>query len=78
MGNGIKKPTKEEENIKKIVRKSIVAKIDISKGEIVTENMFDIKRPGTGIEPKYLDKLTGKRTRYSIKKDEVLTWEMIE
>ena len=78
MGNGIKKPTEEEENIKKIVRKSIVAKIDISKGEIVTENMFDIKRPGTGIEPKYLDRLTGKRTKHRVKKDEVLTWEMIE
>jgi len=32
LGNGIKKPTKEEEKIKKVAGRSIVAKVDISKG----------------------------------------------
>jgi len=28
-----------------------------SKGTITTEGMLDVKRPGTGIEPKYIDRL---------------------
>jgi N-acetylneuraminate synthase len=78
MGNGIKKPTKEEEKIKKVVRKSIVAKVGLPMGKAITEQMLDIKRPGTGIEPEYWDKIIGKKARREIKKDEVLTWKMIE
>jgi sialic acid synthase SpsE len=55
LGNGIKKPFESEEKIKIIVRKSIVADTDIEKGEKITENMLAIKRPGTGISPKYFD-----------------------
>jgi N-acetylneuraminate synthase/N,N'-diacetyllegionaminate synthase len=78
LGDGIKRPTKEEEEIKKVARRSIVAKEDISKGTIITEDMLDVKRPGTGIEPKHLNLVIGRRTKGSIKKDELITWEVIE
>jgi len=77
LGNGIKKPTKEEEEVKKVARKSIVAKVDISKGAIITEDMLDVKRPGTGIEPKYLKFIIGRKTKEDIKKDDVIRFEMI-
>lgn len=77
LGDGIKKPTKEEEEIKKVTRRSIVAKVDIPKGAIIKEEMLDIKRPGTGIEPKYVDFLLGKKARRHIKRDEILTWKII-
>ena len=77
LGNGIKKPTKEEEKIKKVARKSIVAKVDISKGAIITEDMLDVKRPGTGIEPKYLKFIIGRKAKEDIKKDDVIRFEMI-
>ena len=77
LGNGIKKPTKEEEEVKKVARKSIVAKVDISKGAIITEEMLDVKRPGTGIEPKYLKFIIGRKTKEDIKKDDVIRFEMI-
>jgi len=76
-GNGIKKPTDEEEQIKRVARRSVVAKIDISKGTIITEEMLNVKRPGIGIEPKYLDMIVGRKARRNIKKDYILTWEMI-
>lgn len=77
LGDGRKKPTKDEEKIKKVTRKGIVAKVDIPKGTIITEGMLDIKRPGTGIEPKYLNLVIGKKTKENIKKDEVIAIRMM-
>jgi len=77
LGDGIKRPTFSEEKIKKVVRKSLVANVDIPKGSIIKREMVTIKRPGIGIEPKYLDVVAGKRARRDIKKDEVLRWEDI-
>lgn len=78
LGNGIKKPTTEEIEIKKLVRKSIVAKEDIPKGSILTEEMLDVKRPGTGIEPKYLNELIGRELIDDIKKDDLLKWNQLK
>jgi len=75
MGSYEKKPTKDEIEISKIVRKSIVAKIDISKGTIITEEMLAIKRPGIGIKPKYINKIIGNKAKRTIKQDTVLAEE---
>jgi sialic acid synthase SpsE len=78
LGDGIKKPTESEENTRMIVRRSLVAKVDIPKGKTITEDVLDIKRPGTGIKPKYWDEIIGKKARENIKKHDVLTWGTIE
>ena len=78
LGDGVKKPTKDEEEIKKVARRSIVAKVDIPEGTFITENMLDIKRPGIGIEPKYFDPVIGMRAKKDIKKSDIVTWKMIE
>ena len=72
MGNGIKKPNKSEEKIKKIVRKSIIAGQDIKKGTKIKKDMLVIKRPGIGIEPKYLNKIIDKTAKKDIKKDSLI------
>ena len=77
LGSGIKKPTKSEEKIKKVVRKSVIAKINIPRGAEIKKDMLIIKRPGTGIEPKYLDKVLGRVAKKNIKKDELIIWEKI-
>ena len=77
LGDGIKKPTKEEEEIKKVARRSIVAKVDIPEGAIITEDMLDVKRPGIGIEPKYKERIIGKRAKVNIEKDELITWNRL-
>ncbi len=51
LGSDIKKPSKSEVQNRKISRKSIVAKTNIKKGELLNENNIAIKRPGTGISP---------------------------
>ncbi|MFW6376304.1 MAG: N-acetylneuraminate synthase family protein, partial [Thermoplasmatota archaeon] len=78
LGDGIKRPTENENRIKEVVRKSIVARKDIAKDLRITKDMIEIKRPGTGIEPKHLDKLIGKKPNRSIKKEELITWDMIK
>lgn len=73
MGDGNKVPTEEEKQIQKVARRSLVAKVEISKGTLITEEMLDIKRPGTGVEPKYMSKVIGLVARCRIEQDEPLT-----
>jgi N-acetylneuraminate synthase/N,N'-diacetyllegionaminate synthase len=78
LGDGIKRPIKEEKEIKRVARRSIIANVEIPEGAIITEDMLDVKRPGTGIEPKYIDMLVGRKARENIKKSDIVTWKMIE
>ncbi len=73
LGDGVKKPTPEEKENRKVARRSIVAKVDISRGTVIKEDMLDVKRPGTGIEPKYMDSILGKRAKEGFRKDESVT-----
>ena len=73
LGDGMKRPTAEEEGNKRVVRRSIVARVNIPQGAIITEEMLDIKRPGTGLEPKHLGEIIGRVTEIAIKKDEAIT-----
>ena len=77
LGSSIKKPVKREEEIKLIVRKSIVAKENISKDSIIQKNMLAYKRPGTGLPQKHLEEIIGKKAKVDIKKDEIIIWDMI-
>lgn len=72
LGTGIKKPTKDEEETSRLVRKSIVAKKGIKKGEKITKENIAIKRPGTGLAPKYFEKIIGKTAKKGIKADEMI------
>jgi N-acetylneuraminate synthase/N,N'-diacetyllegionaminate synthase len=78
MGDTKKILSLSEREIKKIARKSLVAARDIPPGTTISEDMISIKRPGTGIEPKYFGYIAGKRAKNQIKKDELFQWEMIE
>lgn len=78
MGDGVKKMQPCEMCNHDVVRKSIVTLKEITQGSKISENMITLKRPGTGIEPMYFEKLIGKTAIRQIKKDTVLTWDMIE
>ena len=78
LGSCEKKPTKSEEKIMKLVRKSIVANQNISKGSNINKNMVAFKRPGTGLNPSYIDVIIGKKAKRNIKKDENFDLKMVE
>jgi N,N'-diacetyllegionaminate synthase len=72
LGNGIKKPSKSELKNKDIARKSIVAKREIKKGEIFTEDNITVKRPGNGISPMRWYEVLGKVASRDYKEDELI------
>ena len=55
--------------MKLFVRKSIIAKNEISKGEIFSSKNLTTKRPGTGISPLVWDKIIGKKAKKKIQKN---------
>lgn len=73
-GNGIKMPMGDEVKNRRNNRKSIVCVHDIKRGEIITEDDIDIKRPGFGILPQYRDMLIGKKATRDIEADTLLQW----
>ena len=77
LGGLEKKPTESEEKMKKVMRKSVVAKVDITKGTTILKDMLTVKRPGIGVEPKYFTKIIGHKAKKDIKKDEVITWDKV-
>ena len=50
-------------------RRSIVSTMKIPKGTTITAEMLAIKRPGTGILPKYIQKVIGKKALTDIDED---------
>ena len=72
LGENKKKITSSEKKTKLLVRKSLVALKDISKGEKFTYNNLTTKRPGTGISPFKIIDFIGKRSKKNFKKDELI------
>jgi len=58
-GKSFRKQFDAETEAVKYARRSIVSTQKISKGTKLTKDMLDVKRPGTGIKPKFLNKVVG-------------------
>lgn len=78
LGDGIRKFSENELEIKKIARKSIILNENVCKGTIIKKSMLSIKRPGTGIAPKYIDEIIGKKAINDLDANSVLKWEDIK
>ena len=78
IGKRKKEPLESELPARKYARRSIVAKVNIPKDTKIREDMITFKRPGTGIAPKFVDKVIGKKTKKDIKKDMVIKWEDVK
>lgn len=75
LGDGVKRCMPSEIDTKEVARKSIVANEKLQAGTILTEENLVIKRPGTGIEPKYYSILLGKQIKKTVEEDHVITWD---
>ncbi len=64
-----------EDNSIKYARRSIVARNDLLEDTVISLENILIKRPGTGISPKFIDQIIGKKINRNIKKDELINWE---
>lgn len=72
MGDGEKRPSASENEIKSVARKSIVAARSIHRGELFSEDNLTVKRPGGGVEPMRWDDYLNKPANRDYAKDEAI------
>ncbi len=72
LGSAIKNPSKSEIKNIKIIRKSIVAKTQIKKNDVLNENNLTVKRPGNGISPMKWDEIINTKAIKDYKEDELI------
>jgi len=71
-GNGVKEPSESEMKNIVIARKSIVAKVNIEKGTVFTEENITTKRPGNGISAMKWDEVLGKTAMRNFNEDDLI------
>ena len=76
-GSSIRENFTSESEAVKFARRSLVSKIKIPRGTIITKDMLDVKRPGTGILPKFFSKIIGYKAQRDIDEDTTLQWNDI-
>lgn len=55
-------------------RRSIVTTCQISKGQVINEEMLTFKRPGVGIPPEYIPLVVGRIARNNLDADTIILW----
>ena len=75
MGDGLKKVHPSEKDSIENLRRSLVLLKDVSAGTVLNDKLIGIKRPGTGMSPKYFDWVLGKKINCDLKKDQILSIE---
>lgn len=78
LGNNVISPTKKEIGMRKLCRRSIVAKNNIEKGKKILSSDIEYKRPGTGLAPKLTKLVVGKKAVKNIKKGEMIAFKSIK
>ena len=74
LGKKEKNFIKSEVISRKNARRSVVLNIDLNKGMKIKGEHLICKRPATGISPKYIKKIIGKRIKRKIFSDTILRW----
>ena len=72
LGNNEKKVLKNEINVQRVARKSIVSKTFLKKGKFLTRTDIAFKRPGTGIDPMKYKRVIGKKLRRDILENQLI------
>lgn len=60
-----------------LFKRSIFVSKDIAQGEVFSADNLRIIRPGTGLPPKFMDSILGKKANKNLKAGTPLTWENI-
>ena len=72
LGGGAKEVSASEKKNIAIARKSIVATVDIKKGELFSEKNIAVKRPGNGISPMKWESVLGEIAKRDFLADELI------
>jgi sialic acid synthase SpsE len=78
LGEEKRRPLATEEIARTNARRSLVSIRIIKAGNKIRYEDITWKRPGTGISPKNIESLVGKKVRQDIPNDSILSWDMFE
>lgn len=78
LGRAVKEPSPREADTARVARKSVVARRAVEPGRPLVPDDLDVKRPGTGVPPKHLDALVGRRARRRLEPDQPIQWDDLE
>ena len=78
LGDGRKRPVPSEEDVRRVARRSIVARRTIPSGTLIARDLLAYKRPGTGIPPSRLGDVIGRKTTRTIPADTLIRFEDLE
>ncbi|NBK93799.1 N-acetylneuraminate synthase [bacterium 1XD21-13] len=76
LGDGLKRPTQKERNIRDVVKKRIVASKDIVRGETLSSENICVKRNDTGEEAVMWDHIVGIKAERDYKRDKGLIFTL--
>jgi N,N'-diacetyllegionaminate synthase len=74
VGDGIKAPQPSELEARRLVRRGIKASRDLAAGSCLSEDAILLLRPATGIAPKDLPQVIGRRLARSLRQGEAIEW----
>jgi N,N'-diacetyllegionaminate synthase len=77
LGSPQLRPSKEEIEMRDLVRRSIVAIDNINKGEHFTEDNIGLRRPGTGLPPAQFNSLLGKTATEDVTNGELIRMQYV-
>jgi N-acetylneuraminate synthase/sialic acid synthase len=78
LGNGEKKFYPSERDARRKMGKSIVLKLPVKAGTVLTREMVTFKSPGDGILPSELDHVLGKTIIKDLHEDTIIVWQHIK
>ena len=78
LGSGRLGFTEAEADVRQVARKSIVCAAAVRRGEVLTAAHLTLKRPGTGIQPHEMPRITGRKAKCDIPADALISWEMLD
>lgn len=78
LGDGIKKVTASEREIKRHMQKSLVANGNLPSGKVITEEDLWAMRPAEGISPLKIDSVVGKKLTKPVTKFAPIQWENLQ
>jgi N-acetylneuraminate synthase len=77
LGDGIKRPVPSERPNKAVMQKSLVASREIRAGQVIVADALACKRPATGLPPRYVDVIVGRKAAKDIRAGELIVYSSI-
>jgi N-acetylneuraminate synthase len=75
LGDGRKEPQPAEREVAAVARRSVVLAREVAAGAVLAESDLQCRRPGTGIAPRELPELVGRRVARALAVGQLLAWD---